>query len=199
VENRSTVRKKLAAKGVFMQRTYRILTGLIAAISLVTLPSLAQDIKPGLWEVSNKMTSANPETDQAVSMLLQYMANLPPEQQQRVKEMAASQGMTMPKFAPDGGVGVSACVTPEMAARKQVPNFQQGECTSNNVAIEGGMKMAFVCSKPKSRGEGTLTFISDTRFTMKMNVTSSVRGKPEQVTINSDGNWLSANCPAQAR
>ncbi len=182
-----------------MQRRHRILISIIAATQFVALPSLAQSIKPGMWEVSNKVTSANPETDQAVSMLLQYMANLPPQQQQRAQEMAASQGLTMPQFSPGGGVGVSACVTPEMAASKQVPNFQQGECTSNNVAVEGGMKMAFVCTKPASRGEGKLTYISDTRFTMKMDVTSSVRGKPENVTIDSTGNWLSATCPAQPR
>ncbi|MFT5642962.1 MAG: hypothetical protein ACI83P_000496 [Janthinobacterium sp.] len=188
------------ANGVAM---HRILFSLIAATQFAALPSLAQDIKhdikPGLWEVHNKMTSVNPETDQAVSMLLHFMGNLPPEQLQRVQEMATGQGLTMPQFTPGGGIGLKACVTPEMAASKQVPNFQQGECSSNNVAIEGGMKMAFVCSNPVSSGNGTLKFTSATHFTMKMNVTSNLRGKPEHVTVDSTGRWLGADCPLQPR
>jgi hypothetical protein len=173
----------------------RFLSCLIALIQLAAWPSFAQGIKPGLWEINNQMTSADAQTDQAVSMLLQHLGNLPPDQRNMVQQIAASQGVTMPRITPGGRISVNACVTPEMAASKQVPNIQQGDCTSNNVAIDGGMKMAFVCSQPQSSGEGRLSFIGDTAFTMTMNVTSSVRGRPEQAVVDSDGRWLGHHCP----
>jgi hypothetical protein len=175
----------------------RFLSCLIAVASLAAAPSFAQGMKPGLWEISSKMTSADAQTDQTVSMLLQQLGNLPPEQRSMVQQMAQSHGLAMPNIAPDGNVSIKACVTPEMAANKQVPNIQQGDCTSNNTAIDGGMKLAFVCSNPASRGEGRLSFVGDRAFTMKMNVTSSVRGRAEQVTVDSDGRWQGEHCPAQ--
>jgi hypothetical protein len=174
---------------------FRFLSCLIVLVQLAALPSFAQGIKPGLWEISNRMTSADAQTDQAVSMLLQHLANLPPEQRNMVQQMAANQGLTMPRVTPDGQVGISACVTPEMAASKQVPNIQQGDCTSNNVAIDGGMKMAFVCSNPQSSGEGQLRYVGNTAFSMKMNVSSNLRGRQEQVVVDSDGRWVGDHCP----
>ena len=173
----------------------RFLSCLIAVVALAALPSFAQGMKPGWWEISSKMTSADARTDQTVSMLLQQLANLPPEQRSMVQQIAQNNGFAMPRITPGGNVGVSACVTPEMAANKQVPNIQQGDCTSNNIAIDGGMKLAFVCSNPASRGEGQLRFVGDRAFTMRMNVTSSVRGRPEQVSVDSDGRWQGEQCP----
>jgi hypothetical protein len=177
----------------------RFLSCLIVLVPLTAAPSFAQGIQPGLWEISNRVTSADAQTGQAVSMLLQQLGNLPPEQRSMVQKMAENQGFALPRINPDGNVGVSACVTPEMAANRQVPNIQQGDCTSNNVAIDGGMKLAFVCSNPASSGEGRLRFVSATAFTMTMNVTSNVRGRPEQVTVDSDGRWQGERCPPSAR
>ena len=52
---------------------HRLLFSIIAATQFAALPTFAQEfkqefkheLKPGLWEVDNKMTSANAETDQA--------------------------------------------------------------------------------------------------------------------------------------
>jgi hypothetical protein len=175
----------------------RFLPCLIAVVALTALPVFAQGIKPGLWEVSSKMTATDAQTDQTVSMLLQQLANLPPEQRSMVQQMAQSRGIALPRIAPNGNVSITACVTPDMAASKQVPTIQQGDCTSNNIAVDGGMKLAFVCSNPAARGEGQLRFVGDRAFTMKMNVTSSVRGRQEQVTVDSDGRWQGEHCPSQ--
>jgi hypothetical protein len=177
----------------------RFLSCLIALVPLTALPSVAQNMQPGLWEISSRVTSADAQTGQAVSMLLQQLGNLPPEQRNMVQRMAENQGLTLPRVGSDGNVGVSACVTPEMAAKREVPNIQQGDCTSNNVAVDGGMKLAFVCSNPASSGEGRLRFVSATAFTMTMNVNSSVRGKPEQVRVDSDGRWQGEHCPPPPR
>jgi hypothetical protein len=158
--------------------------------------AFGQTIRPGLWQVSNKLRSANAETDQVMSVLLGQMANLPLQQRKMVQDMAASQGVSMPEFGADGTIGLNACVTPDMAARGQIPLGQPGDCKSDNMAIPGGMKISFTCANPSSSGEGKLSFIGDTGFTLTMNVTTSARGKPEQARVDSTGKWLGATCPA---
>jgi len=143
------------------------------------------------------MTSANPEMDQAMSALLRQMGNLPPEQRKMMADLAAKQGVSMPNVGADGAIGMEACITPEMAARKQIPTGQPGNCKSSNVATADGMNLAFTCSNPASKGEGRLRLIGDSAFTMSMNVTTSARGKPEQMQVGTSGKWLGAGCPAR--
>jgi hypothetical protein len=170
---------------------------LLATAASAALPAAAQSIKPGLWQISNKMSSADPQTDQAMSGLLQQLGNLTPDQRQRAQQLAAQNGVSLPQVSSDGGISVNACVTPEMAAKQQIPMGQQGNCTSNNVPFDGGLKMSFSCTNPVSSGQGTLTYNGDSVFHMLMNITTSARGAPEQVTMSSTGTWLGASCPAK--
>jgi hypothetical protein len=166
---------------------------------LAALPAFAQPvqtIRPGYWQISNQVSSADPQTDQAMSAVLQQLATLPPEQRQALEQMAAKQGMSLPKVSANGGVSLNACITPEMAARQQVPMGQQGSCTSNNTPVPGGLKVSFSCTNPASSGQGSLRYVGDTGFTMAMTITTSARGAPEQMTVNSSGSWLGATCPA---
>lgn len=153
-------------------------------------------IKPGLWQVDSKMASPDAATDNAMSMVLQQLGNLPPDQRKQLESMAASRGMAMPTVGADGAVRVTACVTPEMAARKQIPTGQPGDCTSKNKDIAGGMQVSFTCANPKSSGEGKVLFSGDQAFNMQLAVTTSARGTPEQVNVTSNGKWLGASCPA---
>ncbi|MDN2703378.1 MULTISPECIES: DUF3617 domain-containing protein [unclassified Janthinobacterium] len=155
-------------------------------------------IKPGLWQVDSKMASPDAATDNAMSMVLQQLGNLPPDQRKQLESMAASRGMAMPTVGADGAVRVTACVTPDMAARKQIPTGQPGDCKSKNTDIAGGMQVSFTCANPKSSGEGKVMFTGDQAFNMQLAVTTSARGAPEQVNVTSSGKWLGASCPAPA-
>ncbi|MGK5012047.1 DUF3617 domain-containing protein [Janthinobacterium sp. MDB2-8] len=155
-------------------------------------------IKPGLWQVDSKMASPDAATDNAMSMVLQQLGNLPPDQRKQLESMAASRGMAMPTVGADGAVRVTACVTPEMAARRQIPTGQPGDCQSKNTDIAGGMNVSFTCANPKSSGEGQVRFSGDQAFSMQLAVTTSARGTPEQVNVTSNGKWLAATCPAPA-
>lgn len=155
-------------------------------------------IKPGLWQVDSKMASPDAATDNAMSMVLQQLGNLPPDQRKQLEAMAASRGMAMPTVGADGAVRVTACVTPDMAARKQIPTGQPGDCKSNNTSVAGGMHVSFTCAKPQSSGEGKVLFSGDQAFNMQLAVTTSARGAPEQVNVTSSGKWLGASCPAPA-
>lgn len=170
----------------------------LGAQANVMAASQAAAIKPGLWQVDSKMASPDAATDNAMSMVLQQLGNLPPDQRKQLESMAASRGMAMPTVGADGAVRVTACVTPDMAARRQIPTGQPGDCKSKNTDIAGGMNVSFTCANPKSSGEGKVMFTGEQAFNMQLVVTTSARGTPEQVNVTSNGKWLGASCPAPA-
>lgn len=174
------------------------LPSIFLALSLAGAPALAQTIKPGFWQFDNKITSNDAQNDSAMAAALRQMGNLPPEQRKAMAEMAAKQGVTMPVIGTDGTISSQICITPEMAARKQIPTGQPGKCTSNNLPVPGGMKLAFSCTDPQSRGEGKLTYQGDDAFTVVMNLVTSASGAQQQMTVNSKGKWL-GTCPVKAR
>lgn len=155
-------------------------------------------LQAGLWRISNKLASADAQNDQTIAALMNQLGNLPPAQRQQLEALAAQHGTAMPTIEPGGAISVTSCITPEMAARQQIPTGQPGDCSSNNVPVAGGLRMAFTCKSPQSSGTGMLRYSGDRAFTMTMDVVTSARGAPEQVSVSSTGKWLGASCPAAA-
>ncbi|NVM79258.1 hypothetical protein FHW83_005095 [Duganella sp. SG902] len=156
-------------------------------------------IKPGLWELNNKVRTGNAQTDQAVSAALSQLAALPPAQRAQMEAMMAQNGISMPKAGGDGGLTLTACVTPEMAARKELPLNQQGKCTSTQQPVAGGMNVSFTCTNPASSGTGQIRFNGDQAYTMTMNVINNSGAGPQNATVESTGRWLGDTCPARPK
>ncbi|MFA9218443.1 MAG: DUF3617 domain-containing protein [Sphingomonadaceae bacterium] len=152
----------------------------------------AQTMKAGQWELQNKITSSNAQTDQAMAAALRQLASLPPEQRAQIEALMAKNGASMPKVSGDGSMQLSVCVTPEMAARQEIPTGQQGNCSSTNLVVPGGLNLSFRCTNPASSGTGTVRFIGDSGYTSSMTVTTHAHGKPEQMQVESKGRWLGA-------
>lgn len=158
----------------------------------------AQTVKPGLWELSNKINTGDAQTDQALSAALSQLAVLPPEQRARVEAMMKQNGVSMPQAGSDGSLKLTACVTPEMAARQELPLNQQGQCRSTQTPVAGGLNVSFTCTNPASSGSGQIRFQGDQAYTATMNVTNHSGTGPQNATVVSQGRWLSAACPAKA-
>ncbi len=165
-------------------------------LALAAAHASAQTMKPGQWELSNKLKSPNAQTNAAMSAAMKQLANMPPEQRAQIEAMMAQNGATMPKLSSDGGMTMTACITPEMAAKHEMPTGQQGNCSSTSQPVAGGLNVSFNCSNPPSSGQGTVRFNGDSSFTMNMNVSSSAGGTPQQMQVETSGRWLSASCPA---
>jgi hypothetical protein len=168
---------------------------LAAAVLGACVPlASAQNLKPGLWESTQNMQFAgNPQMQQQMAQAQQQMANMPPEQRKMVEEMMKQRGVSM-SVRSGGGMTVKYCITPEMAARKEVP-AQRGDCkTSHTPMGPGKMKIAFTCSNPPSSGEGEVTFSSPEAYSMKMVVNTSMQGRPEKVNMDSSARWLGSDC-----
>jgi hypothetical protein len=167
-------------------------------LAAALLPALAcaagaQNLKPGLWEVTHKMQSSSGQMEQGMSQMQQQMANMPPEQRKMVEEMMAKQGMK-PGAGGPGGMSVKTCMTKEMVEKNELP-AQQGDCKTTHQSRSGNtMKFGMVCTNPHSTGEGQVTFISPEAYSMKMVMHTKVDGKPEKMNMDGSGKWLAADC-----
>jgi hypothetical protein len=167
----------------------------IAVLALgASATASAQSLKPGLWEITNKMQSSSGQMEQNMSQMQQQMANMPPEQRKMVEEMMAKQGVKMGPGGPGGGITARICMTKEMVERNELPS-QRGDCKTTQQARAGNtMKMAFTCTNPPSSGEGQVTYTSPESYAMKMMVNTQVQGKPEKVNMDGTGKWLGSDC-----
>jgi hypothetical protein len=163
-------------------------------IALASSSGWAQSTKPGLWEIQNRM-GGNPQMDAAMAEMQKQMASMPPAQRKQMEAMMAAQGVSMPKAASGGGVAMKVCISPEMAARTDMPSQIDGDCTTTITSRSANtLKMHFVCKNPPSEGDGTYTFSGDTAYTMKMVMKTTQKGKTESMTMDGQGKWLSASC-----
>jgi hypothetical protein len=107
--------------------------------------------------------------------------------------MMAKHGM---KMMPGGAGGMTAqmCMTKEMAERKDVP-LHRSDCKTTQQERSGNtLTFAYACTTPPSKGEGQYTFVSPEAYTVRMTMTTSLKGKPETMAIDGSGKWLSADC-----
>ena len=169
----------------------RVLT-VFAACSFA-MSALAQDLKPGLWEISNKMTSASGEMEKAAAQMQAQMADMTPEQRKMMEDMMSKQGAKMGGGAP-GDMVVKTCMTKEQVERNEFA-AQPGKCKSTTQPRAGNVvKMSFTCTDPPSSGDAVYTFVSPEAFTSKVVVRSSAQGKAETMNMNAKGKWLGADC-----
>jgi hypothetical protein len=166
------------------------------AAAAIAAPVMAQAIKPGLWETSNKVGgTSGGKMQEAMAMMQQQMATMPPEQRAKIEAMMGRQGVVVN----NDGVIAKVCITPEMAARQQFPMQKQGNdnCDYQHGPMVGNtMKFSFTCSNPKGSGNGSATFTSPTAYASNTRMTTNATGASETVEIASTGRWLAADCGA---
>lgn len=171
---------------------------LLAGLGLA-LPALAQDMKPGLWELSNEVGSSNGQTQAMIRAAREQLANMTPEQRQAMQALLDKNGVQL-DIGAGGALRSKMCVTPEMIARKEVP-MQQGDCAYKMTPLGANrLQVSFSCTRPHASGEGEMTVDTPTRYHARMTVRDL--DHPEQtVDMRVDGRWLGASCgnvrPAQ--
>lgn len=154
----------------------------------------AQTMKPGLWEINNKM-QMDGKMGQEMARAQQEMANMPPEQRKMMQDMMAKQGVTMGKQGP-GNIGMKVCMTKEMVERNEMPSQKDGCKQTTSPRSGKTMKISFTCTNPPSSGEGQITFVSPEAYTMNMTMNTVAEGRPQKMNMDASGKWLSADCGA---
>jgi hypothetical protein len=165
-----------------------------AALVAGAASASAQTLKPGLWEMSTRMQGA-PGSDmaQAQAEMQKQMAAMPPEQRKMMEEMMAKQGVRMVPGG-SGAMNVQVCMTKEMVERNEVV-MDRSDCKVTRHQRTGStVKAAFACTNPPATGETQVTIASGDAYTSRTTVRTTVDGKPQTVTMDGSGKWLSANC-----
>ena len=169
----------------------------ILVIGLCATPAAAQTMKPGLWEVTNKMGGEQGAQMAAAQAEMQkQLASMPPEQRKMMQDMMAKQGVGMTPGA-GAGMAVRICITKEMAARNEAPSSNQGDCKQEHMQRSGNTtKFKFTCANPPSSGEGQVTLHNPESYSMKMNVTSqpTKNNKGGNMTMDAQGKFISSDC-----
>ncbi|WP_426322661.1 DUF3617 domain-containing protein [Pseudoduganella sp. R-43] len=166
-------------------------------LCLAAAPAMAQTLKPGLWELDNRIASASPEMMAIMEAAQQQMANMAPEQRKAMEQMMARHGVNLGLGA-NGGVKLTYCLTKDMAEKQDLPAGQPGQCTTTRTPVPGGLNVTFNCTRPPSSGNGQVIFNGNTAYSMRMNVNSSAQGKPQNMVVEGSGRWLSADCGSVA-
>jgi hypothetical protein len=171
-----------------------IAIAIAAFVAAAALPASAQTLKPGLWEITNKMEGGSGQMNNAMAEMQKNLASMPPDQRKMIEEQMAKSGVKMGSGGPAGGMSLQICMTREMVEKNELP-AQQGDCKTTTQSRSGNtMKMAFACTNPPSSGEGQVTFNGAESYTSRMNISTQVQGKPEKVTMQGSGKWLAADC-----
>jgi Protein of unknown function (DUF3617) len=151
--------------------------------------------KPGLWEVSSKMSSpTNPHMAKQMEEAQKALAAMPAAQRKQMEEMMAKQGvgMSLGSGAAAGATTIKICITPEMAARPPVE--QRQGCTYKFSQSGATHNFSFQCTNPPGDGEGKITFTNADSYNGTMRVNSMQGGKKETIDMQTSGKFLGANC-----
>jgi hypothetical protein len=168
---------------------------LIALGGALALPAVAgaQTMKPGLWELSNKVSSQDGQLNGAMAEMQKQLASMSPEQRQAMQQMMERNGVQM-NIGAGGALTSRMCMTKEMIERKEFP-VQEGDCKQKTTPVSANrMKIAFSCTKPPTSGEGEMIVDSDTSYRVKMHVKGTDGGQQQTVDMDAAGKWLGADC-----
>jgi hypothetical protein len=165
----------------------------VGAAALLALPAGAQTMKPGLWELSNKVSSADGQMQSAMAEVQKQLANMTPEQRQGMQQMLERNGVQM-NIGAGGALTTRMCMTKEMIQRREFP-VQEGDCKQKMTPVSASrMKIAFHCTRPAASGEGEMTLDSDTSYRAKIHVKGTNGGTQQAVDMDVAGKWLGADC-----
>ncbi len=168
------------------------------ALLLATTATLANPtVTPGLWEYRTSMTSSDTKMQKGMAEAQKAMASMPPEQRRQMEQMLAAQGISIGGGGNASGattVAVKACITPEQAARQELP-APGDNCTHRITGrTANSLKFTLDCPAEKTRGEGEVVFPNSRTYDGRFSMQRMEGGKTMQLESTIKARWLSADC-----
>jgi hypothetical protein len=125
------------------------------------------------------------------------IAKMPPEQRKMAEQMMAQQGVQMSMGGGGSPTTVKICLSPQQAAQLDIGSVEPGCTHKVTQRSASSFKASFSCSgPPPSSGDSEVTLQGDTGYTGRSVVTIQDKAKPERLTMDMTGRWLSADCGA---
>jgi len=165
------------------------ITGLLASAAANTV---AQTMKPGLWEITSKMADSSGEVAAALAEVQKEMEKLPPEQRKMMESVMAQNGASL--GVAGGAMTVKICLTPEMIKQNDLAQDQDNCKHSTSPRVGNTIKFSVTCSNPTSSGEGVITISSPEAYRTQMTLKTTQNGKTETMKLDSSSRFVSGNC-----
>jgi hypothetical protein len=172
---------------------------MLGAIAIAAAPVFAAGIglKAGLWEVRLvKQTVDGRDMSTQLAALLEHMqqvmANLPPEQRERIEAMMKQNGVTEGN---NGGFRV--CVSPEMAQRDTPVLDREGHCQPASIQRHGSTTdFQFSCTTNgvTMSGKGQAVMVDRVIRTHTEVTTHTAAGATHQTQNDSEMTYLGSDC-----
>lgn len=163
-------------------------TSVVKSLSLALwlMPALAtaQDIQPGLWEISSSNMQVGGQALPDMQQMREQLHNLPAEQRQMMEQMMARQGVQL------GDQGVRICMSQAQIEAQDIPLQDPKSGCSHEVTERSAERWKFRFSCPDGQGEGETHFVSDREFTTQ--VKGSYGGQSS--SMESHARWIAADC-----
>ncbi|MFZ3202844.1 MAG: DUF3617 domain-containing protein [Pseudomonas sp.] len=161
-----------------------VLQSLSLALCLLPALATAQDIQPGLWEISSSNMQVDGQALPDMQQMLEQMKNLPPEQRQMMEQMMAKQGVQL------GDQGVRICMSEAQIKAQDIPLQDPKSGCSHEITERSAELWKFRFSCPDGQGEGETRFLSDKAFTTQVQGTYGGRNS----SMQSHARWIAADC-----
>lgn len=161
-----------------------VLQSLSLALCLLPALATAQDIQPGLWEISSSNMQVDGQALPDMQQMLEQMKNLPPEQRQIMEEMMAQQGVQL------GDQGVRVCMSEAQIKAQDIPLQDPKSGCSHEITERSAELWKFRFSCPDGQGEGETRFLSDKAFTTQVQGTYGGRNS----SMQSHARWIATDC-----
>lgn len=148
----------------------------------------AQERKPGLWQVEQKLELPADQQKQ-MDEARRQLAAMPAAQRKQMEAMLAQKGLQIDLAA--GGQKAQICLSQNDIARDEAPVDRRDDCKYDTRRAGATMTVNYQCSQPVSKGEIVVTSVSPERYTMKMVGTDA---KGARMAMTGEGRWLQADC-----
>jgi hypothetical protein len=164
----------------------------IALLALFAGAAFAEDMKPGLWEITTEsalseeelMAAMSPAERELVSAAQQKLAAMSPAEREQMEAEMAKQNVKIDKT----GATVRGCFTPPMTKCDYVPKSYAGCAVTASLQDGNTCKMSVVCDGYSIETEET--YHNDSTLSGKMR---TIRGE-EVYDWQLSGRWLGADC-----
>ncbi len=166
-------------------------TLLLAAFTAQANPTLT----PGLWENRMSMKSSDARLEKQMAEAQRAMAAMSPEQRKMMEQMMAQRGVSLNGAGAGGGeMTMRVCITPEQAARQELP-APNDKCTHRITGrTPTSLKFALECPAEQARGEGETTFTSPKAYDGRFRMERQRQGATETMDMQVSGRWVAADC-----
>lgn len=158
--------------------------------SSVLANALQLDMEPGLWEHSFSMQSESGELEKAMAEAKKQLDSLPAAQRSMMESMLEKQGIRF------GGTSssIQVCLTQQEIDQGMLPQQDGCEQTLEQIG-DNRFSFSFHCtSNPPYTGHGEMVLESPRAYRGNAEFMTEVNGRAEQMTMQQQGKWLSADC-----